>query len=280
MADTLTLRFLRFLPKNLISRGFGWIARRERPRFLVRPFMRWFVRRFDLDLGEAARPFETYPSLLALFTRELRPGARPLEGGPRTLCNPVDARVGAFGRVESGTLFQAKGMDYSLEALLGSAEEARRFEGGAFLTLYLSPRDYHRLHSPAAGTISATLYEPGTLWPVNPPAVRTIPSLFAVNERVTAILETEIGPVAYVMVGATNVGSIRLAYRDFVSNRGGARFHERHDPPRPVERGGHLGTFELGSTVVLVVGNPDFTWRGLEAGAWMPLGREIGGLPD
>jgi phosphatidylserine decarboxylase len=275
MADPLSLRILRYLPRNLISRGFGWIARRRRPRFLVRPFMRWFAGRFGLDLSEAARPFEEYDSLLALFTRELKEGARPLADDEGAFLCPVDARVGAFGRVEAGRAYQAKGMDYDLGALLGDAALAERFEGGHFLTLYLSPRDYHRMHTPRPGRISRTIYEPGTLWPVNAAAVRSVPQLFAVNERVTAMLDTDWGDVAYVMVGATNVGSIRLAYRDFVSNRGGSRFDEVHDPAPPFERGAHLATFELGSTVVLFLEPQELQWEGIEPGAWLAMGTAI-----
>lgn len=275
MSDPISLRILRYLPRNLISRGFGWIARRRRPRFLVRPFMRWFSRRFGLNLDEAARPFEDYDSLLALFTRELKDGARPLDADPKALLSPVDARVGAYGRVEAGRAYQAKGMDYALGALLGDDELATRFEGGHFLTLYLSPRDYHRMHTPLASRVVRTIYEPGTLWPVNAAAVRSVPQLFAVNERVTTILETDWGPIAYVMVGATNVGSIRLAYRDFVSNRGGQRFDETHEPAPNLERGAHLATFELGSTVVLFLPDGDLRWEGVEAGAWIPMGQAL-----
>ncbi len=197
--DTLTIRVLRFLPKNLISRGFGWIARLERPRFFVRPFMRWFANRFQIDFEEAAKRFEDYPSLLAMFTRELKEGVRPINQDRGVLVNPVDGRVGAYGRIERGRLVQAKGMDYSLEALLGSAEAAEPFAGGRFATIYLSPRDYHRLHSPDDAKIERTLYEPGKLWPVNAAAVKNVPSLFAVNERVTAFLATERAPLAFVI---------------------------------------------------------------------------------
>ena len=237
--------------------------------------MRWSARRVELDLSEAARPFEDYDSLLAMFTRELKPGARPLDADEDALLCPVDARVGAFGRVESGQAYQAKGMDYALAALLGDAELAERFEGGHFLTLYLSPRDYHRMHTPRPGRVARTIYEPGTLWPVNAAAVRSVPSLFAVNERVTAILDTDWGDLAYVMVGATNVGGIRLAYRDFTSNRGGVRFDESHEPAPEIGRGAHLATFELGSTVVLFLPPGDMTWEGIEEDRWIAMGTAI-----
>lgn len=276
MADTLTLRILRYLPKNLISRAFGWFASWQRPRFFVKPFIRWFAARFRIDLDEAARPIDDYPSLLAFFTRELKAGVRSIDRAPGVLVSPVDAAVGAFGRIESGRLLQAKGLDYELRAFVGEAE-ALKFKDGWFATLYLSPRDYHRIHSPVDGQVRASRYDAGTLWPVNGPAVRSIPQLFAVNERATAFVSTPTsGDVAVVMVGATNVGSIRFAYLDFVTNRGAASRAWTHDPAVAVERGAHLGTFELGSTVVLLVSAPRFRWQGLETGGAVRLGRPIG----
>ena len=227
MGDTLGLRVLRFLPKNLLSRAFGWVAARRRPRFLVRPFMRWFVRRFALDLEQAERSFDEYPSLVDLFTRRLRPGARPLAEDPAALLNPVDARVGAFGRIEGTTLLQAKGMEYELAALLGDEAAVAEYRDGWYATLYLSPRDYHHIHSPAPARVRATLYEPGTLWPVNPPAVRTVPRLFAVNERVTTKLDTEHGPVAVVMVGPPGSG------KTAVLNEGLMHLQANYDGPLP-----------------------------------------------
>lgn len=277
MADSLALRVLRFLPKNLISRGFGFIARRRRPRFLVRPFMRWFARRFELDLGEAERSFADYESLLQMFTRRLKAGARPIDGAPEALVSPVDGRIGAFGRIEAGRLVQAKGIAYTVASLLGDEDEARRFAGGSFVTLYLSPRDYHRIHVPREGRVVRTLYEPGTLWPVNPPAVRTIPALFAVNERVTSLMETDRGPIALAMVGATNVGSIALAYDPLVTNRGAPRRHFAQEPPVALGRGEEIGVFQLGSTVVLLMAAPDFDFApGLRESDWLAMGRLLG----
>ena len=276
MSASLTLHVLRFLPRNLLSRAFGWLARLERPAFVVRHGIRFFARRFEVDVNEAEQPLSSYPSLLAFFTRKLAPGRRPIVDDRNQLVSPVDACVGAFGRIENGQLVQAKGLHYAAEALLGSREAAAPFQGGWFATLYLSPRDYHRIHAPDGGRIIRSLYEPGTLWPVNPPAVRTIPSLFAVNERVTTLLETPQGPVAVVMVGATNVGSIRLAYADLVTNQRGRREVREHRPAIDVARGAELGTFQMGSTVILLVSARRFEWSGLEAGKWLPMGSGVG----
>lgn len=226
-------------------------------------------------MSEAEKPFEAYPSLQALFTRRLKQGARVVDRTPDVLVSPVDACAGAFGRVEDGRLIQAKGLDYTVSALLGDAELSKRFAGGCFATLYLSPKDYHRIHSPCSGHIIRTLHEPGTLWPVNEAAVRNVPQLFAVNERVTTIIETPDGLVACCMVGATNVGSIRLAYRDLVTNSGGVAVNVVENPRVSIDRGEHLATFELGSTVVLLIEDSSFSFNGLESGRWEPMGRTI-----
>lgn len=270
--STLTLQLLRYLPRNLLSRTFGWVASRRRPEGLARWILRTFARRFDVDLSSAARTdLDAYESLHDLFTRELRADARPLGDG---WVSPVDATVGACGQVSGGRLVQAKNIDYGLEALLGSSELAAAFTDAHYATLYLSPRDYHRIHSPAGGQIVRTLYEPGTLWPVNPPAVRTIPRLFAVNERITSVLETDDGLLAVVMVGATNVGSIRLSYSALRSNRtGSTRRHLLHDPPIAIERGAPLGQFAFGSTVIVLSQRHELSPPA--SGTWIAMGSSL-----
>lgn len=268
--------FLRILPRNLLSRGVGRLARMRRPRWVVLGVMRWFARRFELDMTEAARPLEEYGSLVELFTRRLRAGVRTVDATPGVVVSPVDGALGAHGRIEGGRLIQAKGLDYSLEALLGSREAAAELEGGWFGTFYLAPTDYHRIHVPADGVITRTTHEPGTLWPVNGEAVRRVPSLFAVNERVAARIETAAGPVVAVMVGATNVGSIRLAYCDLVTNRRGRTSAVLEHEGITVRRGDDLGVFELGSTVILLVGSDAFAPVAFTEGDPVRLGMKVG----
>ncbi|WP_431930256.1 archaetidylserine decarboxylase [Micromonospora sp. RP3T] len=230
---------------------------------------------------EAAFPVEQYPSLNAFFTRELRPGLRPV--ATRAIVSPVDATVGAYGIVRSDTLVQAKGRDYALTALLGDSASADRYEGGTYATLYLSPRDYHRFHAPVAGEITAATYIPGSLWPVNVAAVANVANLFAVNERIVIELDGERGGrVAVVPVGATMVGMTRLAFDDDLHTNARRREvrHHRYDPPVHVEAGAALGHFEFGSTIVLVCSPDAGTIEPLTVGATVRMGQRLGRLPD
>lgn len=269
MADP-TLTFLKLVPRNALSRAVGAALRSPLPRPVHHAAIRWFVRRYGVDLSDATRPVEGYPSFNAFFTRELRPGARPVAEGADVLVSPCDGALGVCGTVESGAVLQAKGRPYDLDAFLGGAGWAERFEGGTFLTVYLAPFDYHRVHHPIAGEVVEALHVPGTLWPVNAAAVDRIEDLFVVNERVTTFVASAFGPVAVVMVGATNVGRIRMRYDDVVSNAGRRHGRRRYDPALPVEKGDELGVFEMGSTVVLVLPPGAF-----EATADLTPGRKV-----
>lgn len=217
--------------------------------------VRWFAAHFGIDLDEAEHPIERYDSILELFTRRLKPGLRPLDPEPRALLCPVDGKLDAFGVIEDGVLVQAKGHRYTLGALLADEAWARQFEGGSYLTLYLSPRDYHRVHSPAAAAVRSATHVPGALWPVNQSAVREVEGLFTKNERLVLDLDAgTLGALAYVMVGATNVGHMRLYFDDdLVTNVPGPRLGKRsYQPAVSLARGAELGVFEMGSTVILV----------------------------
>jgi phosphatidylserine decarboxylase len=173
-------------------------------------------------------------------------------------------------------MLQAKGRDYSVAALLDDPMEARAFEGGPYVTLYLSPRDYHRIHAPVSGGIEGYAYIPGKLFPVNPPSVRTVPNLFCVNERLVTYLRSPVGRVAVVKVGATCVGRIRAAYDDIATRRGGGPSSLRYPAPIEVEKGGELGVFETGSTVILLFepGRVELG-AGLVEGATVRMGEPI-----
>jgi phosphatidylserine decarboxylase len=173
-------------------------------------------------------------------------------GGERIVVSPVDARVAGSGVAEEGRLLQAKGIDYSLSALLNDPIDGRAFEGGAWLTLYLAPKDYHRIHAPLDAEIEGYSYIPGTLWPVNAAGTRLVKGLFCANERLVTFLRTAAGRVAVVKVGAMCVGRIRACYDDVVTNAGRGASRRRYERTVPVKKGEELAVFELGSTVILL----------------------------
>lgn len=246
---------LYLLPKNQISYFFGKLTKLRRPKIIVQFCIDLFIKAYSLNLEEAARKREDFSSLAELFTRELKPEARSISTG---VLSPADGKVSAFGRIEGEKIFQIKGRHYELSKLLGHDLFAERFIDGFFTTIYLAPSDYHRVHSPVAGEIVSMRYIPGKLWPVNSWSVMQIDGLFTQNERIITFIKTkEFGLVAVVKVGATNVGSISLAYDNFKSNQSFFRFsaalsEERRYQSLSIEKGEHLATFELGSTVILL----------------------------
>lgn len=250
------LRVLGRLPQGALSRAFGRAADLPIPRPLRRAVLGGFARAVGADPSEAEAPLEAYPSLNRFFTRALREGARAWPDDPRAVASPVDAVAGQVGTVREGKVVQAKGRYYTLRELLEEVEEEgwRRYEGGAFATLYLAPKDYHRIHAPLGGEIRDAVHVPGTLLPVNAAAVSHVADLFARNERLMCHLDGAAGRVAVVAVGAYNVGRISAAFDPgWITNRRGARLERRaYDPPVAVDRGEEIMTFHMGSTVVLV----------------------------
>lgn len=272
--------FVRALPRRLVSRFMGQVGRLRPPAFVLQPILRAYCRHFDVDLEEMARPLASYTSFLDFFTRPLEPGARPPDPDPRAIVSPADGTVQNAGPVERGTLLQVKGMPYRVSDLLGSERDAAPFDGGTFLTAYLSPGDYHRFHWCLDGSVHAVRHLPGDLWPVNEGAVHGVPGLFARNERVAILGRTAGGHAfAYVPVGALNVGSIRLDFHDVRTNR------SRDGTPRtwdvadhPMTRGGACGRFEFGSSIVLLLERGAGVLHALEPGARLRVGQAIGTL--
>lgn len=246
------LQVLSLLPKSAVSRAVGAAVRAPAPAPIHQAVIHAYAAAFGVDVSEAELPLAEYATLEDFFTRRLRPGARPVAAGDALVTSPVDARVATAGVAVAGRLVQAKGQDYTLSALLNDPLDGRQFEGGAYLTLYLSPRDYHRIHAPLDGEIEGYSYIPGDLFPVNSLGVRYVPGLFCSNERLVTFLKTAAGRVAVVKVGAMNVGRIRACYDDVVTNAGRGASRRRYDRPIPIRKGEELGVFELGSTVVLV----------------------------
>ncbi len=246
------LAALQLLPKAALSRAVGRLTVLPAPASAHQTAMRLFAKVFSVDVAEAERTFGGYRTFEEFFTRRLRAGARQVAPGERVVASPVDGVVAAAGESRGGQLVQCKGREYSLAALLDDGAAAKAFEGGAYATLYLSPRDYHRIHAPLSGAIDGYQYIPGRLFPVNGVAVKAVPNLFCVNERLVTFLSTPVGQVAVVKVGATCVGRIRAAYDDVVTNAGLGPKRWRYAQPIPIEKGAELGVFEMGSTVILL----------------------------
>lgn len=228
------LTLLKFLPRRLLSRVVGILAGLTAPQFLIKPIMSWFVKKYQINMDEAEKTFDEYKSLNQLFTRRLKAGIRPISSS--YFVHPADSRITQFGRIENDTLIQAKGLHYKLSEFLGSPEKAQKYEGGVFIVYYLCPTDYHRVHAAVEGTLKEIKKLGLDLWPVNDQSVATIPSLFIANERVVVTINSQLGPVETVFVGATNVGSIEIYKKvsDFI------------------QKGEELGVFQMGSTVVMI----------------------------
>jgi len=247
------------LPQHALSRLMHRVARSTRP--VVRnAVIRTVLRAYPMiDMREAAEPDPfAYPSFNAFFTRALRPGAREVVAGERTLASPVDGSVSQLGAIFNGQMLQAKGVHYTASALLADQAAAARYAGGSFACLYLAPYNYHRIHMPLAGRLVATRYVPGHLYSVNAATARAIPGLFARNERVVCEFETALGPLAMVLVGALFVGSIETVYAGEINpprSRGGLVSHVETGLGLEFAKGAELGRFNMGSTVILMLGN-------------------------
>ena len=254
MRDRALLAALRLLPRGTLSRAVGAATRCRMPRPVRLAAMRAFAARYGIDLSECD-DLETFDTFGEFFARPLaRAGLRPIAPGEGVVASPVDAVVSECGLSTAGRLLQAKGIDYGLAALLADDALAARLSGGAWATLYLSPRDYHRIHFPLGGRVTGYRYVPGLLWPVNPAAVRGVPGLFTANERLVTVMETPVGTCAVVAVGATIVGRVRAFYDltiPVTNVRGAQRLSRDYPAPLPVEKGQKLGAFEMGSTVIL-----------------------------
>ncbi|MAY11244.1 MAG: phosphatidylserine decarboxylase [Alcanivorax sp.] len=243
------------LPQHLLSRLVGWVARSEIP-WIKTTFINTFIRRFGVDLSEAEiEDPDRFENFNAFFTRALKDGARPIAEDRDALASPADGTVSQRGRLRGGDLFQAKGRHYSaFELLGGDGALAGEFSNGEFATVYLSPKDYHRVHMPCTGTLRETLYVPGRLFSVNQATTERVPRLFARNERLVCVFDTERGPMAVVMVGAMIVAGIDTVFAGQVTPRATDVTRRDYRDPAPVvlEKGAELGRFLLGSTVILL----------------------------
>lgn len=245
------------LPHHLLSSLMLRITR-IRIGWLKNLAITTFIRVFRVKMAEAAEPNpHAYPDFNHFFTRALASDARPLAGGENDLVCPVDGTLSQLGKIEHITLFQAKGRYYSLASLLADHSGAiTNFQNGSFATLYLSPRDYHRIHMPMTGTLQEMFYVPGRLFSVNPTTVERVPNLFARNERVVCLFDTACGPMAMILVGAIFVASIETVWHGTVTPPRGKQVHhwDYRQHPVTLQRGDEMGRFNMGSTVILLFG--------------------------
>ncbi len=269
------------LPQRLLS---GWIGRiaRARATWIRGPLIRAFVRAYRPELRDAAQPDPmAYESFNAFFTRALRVGVRRAASATNAIISPVDGRISALGTTAQGNLIQAKGRDYSLKTLLaGNAELAGRLLGGPFMTIYLAPYNYHRVHMALAGTLVGAWYVPGRLFSVNDVTAALVPDLFARNERVILEFDGQYGPHALVMVGALFVGSMATVWHGDIAR---TRARAPVSLPLPasaasnLERGAELGRFNMGSTIILLLPRASGAWAPtLSAHAEVRMGQAIG----
>ncbi len=256
MIDKIKVGLQYWIPQHGLTRLVGKLASAQAGG-LTTSIIRWFIKQYNVNMDEALhsdpKHFKTFNEF---FVRELKEGMRPIAEGDDVIVHPADARVSQFGPITDGRLIQAKGHDFSARELLGGdAELAKEFEDGEFATLYLSPSDYHRVHMPCDGTLRQMIYVPGDLFSVNPLTAENVPNLFARNERVVCIFDTEFGPMAQVLVGATIVGSIEQVWAGTITPPRGNTIYKWDYPAEGnkavvLKKGEEMGRFKLGSTVI------------------------------
>lgn len=265
---------LSVVPKNRVTRWMGSFATAKLPAGVRLAFLRWYVGHYGVNMAEAEGALDEYPDFVTFFTRPLKAGLRPVCPDADALVSPCDGVFASAGDVVDGWIPQGEKHRYRASDLLGGDT---RYDDGHYAVLYLSPKDYHRVHTPREGTVVRFSYRPGALWPVFPGAVARVADVFAGNERLTTWLATDVGEIGYVMVGAFGVGRIRVVFDDVVSNQGLAATDVTLTKPLALGRCEELGRFELGSTIILLMPRGSVTWS-REAGEVIRLGERIGSV--
>ena len=272
----------RIVPKRAVSGAIGWGVSLGIPAKLRTLMLTRFARVYGIDVSEAEKPLEEYAGFDEFFTRKLRPGARPVDDAPGRIVSPADGTIVECGLATAGKLIQAKGSDFDLAGLLDDPQAAARLEGGAYLITYLSPKDYHRVHSPVGGRVVGWRHVPGALFSVGAASIRREPELFVRNERFITLIEMDGGGlVAVVMVAAVGVGHVTVSYDPEVATHRPEFFraalrHRQYDDPKPIRRGDELGIFHLGSTTIVVFEPGRVELDALAAGASVKMGVGIG----
>ncbi|HIZ50762.1 MAG TPA: phosphatidylserine decarboxylase [Candidatus Pseudomonas excrementavium] len=279
MRDRLFITSQYLLPQHLLSRLAGGLANCTWS-WVKNPFINWFVKRYQVDMSQAVEPDPTaYRCFNDFFTRALLPDARPLDAGEASILCPADGAISQLGKIEHGRIFQAKGQSFSvLELLGGNPVHAEQFQGGEFATVYLSPSDYHRVHMPLGGTLRDMIYVPGKLFSVNQTTAENVPELFARNERVVCLFDTDAGPMAVVLVGAMIVASVETVWAGLVAPPQRQLRSESYGHSAPeLERGAEMGRFKLGSTAIVLFAPGRARWdEHLTAGSLVRMGQKMG----
>lgn len=268
------------LPHHFLSRLMGHLTQSETP-WIKNLMIQGISKAYGIDLSEAENEDAcSYPSFNAFFTRALKPSVRPIAAGPNAIASPADGYLSQRGLIREGRVVQAKGLDYDVTTLLGGdAARAQAFKNGQFLTIYLSPKDYHRLHMPLKGNLKEMIHIPGRLFSVNDTTTRGVPNLFARNERVVALFDTEYGPMALVLVGAIFVASIETVWHGVVTPPTHNSLQQfRYDIEKiQLEKGAEMGRFNMGSTIVALFSNPKIRWNEpFSIGDPVRMGAELG----
>ena len=280
LLDGLKVLPIYIIPQHGLSRLVAWITRR-RWGYLKDLFIRIFIRIYRVDMSSALeQDYRNFEHFNAFFTRELRPGVRPVNSDPLVIACPVDGSISRMGNIDDATIIQAKGHTYTLADLLGGdAELSKHFRNGRFTTLYLSPRDYHRIHMPVDGRLQTMSCVPGSLFPVNQSSTRNVTRLFARNERIINIFATEFGTMALIMIGALCVGSMDTVWAGNVAplQPRTLRTWDYSRETVSLKKGQELGRFNMGSSVILLFEAGSMEWlAGLGEGATVSMGQGLG----
>ena len=268
--------FLRLLPKNIVSRLFGYLGTLEIPSPVLQGLIKLYCGIYRVNLDEIKSPVARIRNFNEFFTRQLKDGSRLVDDSASSIVSPVDGTIAEYGNINHNLLVQTKGVLYSLADLVGK-NSAKVFENGYFLTIYLSPADYHRIHAPIAGKVYKFSYFSGNLWPVNRLGISNVGGLFSLNERILTSIESSAGEVGVMKVGATIVGKISVDYSDLVTNtKKPSALDLPVIPPKKYNTGDEIGRFQLGSTVILLFESGRFSPDDLHKGKIVKMGHIIG----
>ena len=274
LMDKAFIQFQHLAPQHGLSRLVGTLAASKNP-LVKKAFIKLFHDRYQIDMSLAEiEELSRFGSFNEFFTRALKVDARPVDASPTSIVSPADGAISQLGKIDGDEIFQAKGQNFSLNQLIGDAALAQHFVGGEFATVYLSPRDYHRVHMPFAGRLTDTIYVPGKLFSVNTVTAENVPALFARNERLVCLFDTSVGRMAVVLVGAMIVAGIECVATGKIKPSGKLE-HRKHDIQ--LDKGAELGRFYLGSTAIMLFENSKINWLApFEAGSTVMMGQAMG----